>query len=226
MTVEAQRLLSTSHRESTNRTYESAIRCYVRFCKTYDYKVLPVNEDVVLQYVAYLSLKKLQASTVKVYYSAIRVYSIKNGYGSPMDSFLRLKMAMRSIEINSRPQNKKLPITIELLSKIRSNMLNTYNDVLLAAALSLAFFGLLRASEFTVNVVFNPNIHLTLTDVTFHTSDEGMPYVKVSIKRSKTDHYNQGFCLNMGCTQTDMTFHVCPYCDLKQYVKQSYYNSW
>ena len=166
-----------------------------------------------LGYVAYLALKGLSNATVKVYCSGIKSYSITEGYGQPVNEFYRLKLAIGSLEIHGKGPNRKLPITLEILQKMKCHMSKSYNDVMLWAAMTLAHFGLLRAAEFTVNTGFDPNCNLGLSDVTFQTSDIGVPYVKVLIKQSKTDKQNEGFHLYIGCSQNV----VCAYCAMKDY---------
>ena len=211
--TEASRLLSTAHRESTSKVYQVAKKSYILFCNTFGYMPLPLTEHVMLKYVAYLALKELSSSTVKVYCSGIKTYSIIEGYGQPSNEYYRLKLAIRSLDINNKAGSKKLPITLDILQQLRGHMSDSYNDIMLWAAMTLAHFGLLRASEFTVNTVFDHSIHLCLSNVTFHVSESGISYINVLIKRSKTDKLNEGFHLYIGCSQTD----VCAYCAIKTY---------
>ena len=74
--------------------------------------------------------------------------------------------------------------------------------------MTLAFFGCLRASEFTVQGSFDPAIHLCGTDVNI-IQDQNPPYASVFIKHSKTDIYNKGVTIYVGCT-ADST--ICAHC--------------
>ena len=182
--------------------------CQNSFCLQFDYKPLPQVETILLSYVSYLSLIQMSYSTVKVYYSAIKSYSITKGYGLPSERFYLLNMALRSLEINSTGTRKELPITSDVSEKIRLHMNNSYNDTMLWAAMTLAHYGLLRSAEFTINTSYDHKVHLSLPDVSFHNADDGTGYLKIYIKRSKTDKRNQGFFLHIGCSTTT----VCAYC--------------
>lgn len=83
--------------------------------------------------------------------------------------------------------------------------------------MTLGHFGLLRASEFTIpsQGKFDPCIHLTMSDVTFHQIENGSPYMVVFIKRSKTDLYKQGAKIHVGCSKQK----VCAYCAMLEYIK-------
>ena len=67
-----------------------------------------------------------------------------------------------------------------------------YDNVLIWASMTLAFYGCLRCSEFTVpdKAKFDPTINLTVGDVLFDQTPEGLNYVQILIKRSKTDKKN------------------------------------
>ena len=215
--TEAARLIRTAHRDNTAKVYHSAQKSYLSFCSQFDYKPLPLVETILLNYVSYLSLKQLSYSTVKVYYSAIKSYSITKGYGLPSERFYLLNMALRSLEINSTGTRKKLPITLDVLDKIRLHMNNSYNDTMLWAAMTLAHYGLLRSAEFTINTSYDHKVHISLADVSFHNADDGTGYLKIYIKRSKTDKRNQGFYLHIGCSTTT----VCAYCAMVKYYNMS-----
>ena len=61
------------------------------------------------------------------------------------------------------------------------------------AACTLAYFGFLRSSEFTVSslATFDPQIHLTVADVSVDSKVHSTS-MQVNIKASKTDPFQQG----------------------------------
>jgi hypothetical protein len=86
-----------------------------------------------------------------------------------------------------------------------------YDNTVLWAAMTLAFFGCLRASEFCVtSSTFSPTVNLCLSDVSFLSSGQGRFY-NIHIKRSKTDTLNKGFQLPIGCSECQ----VCAYCSMR-----------
>ena len=67
-------------------------------------------------------------------------------------------------------QRTRLPITAELMKKMKSILLKNCTDednIMLWAAMSLCFFGFLRASEMTLETEssFDPGAHLCYTDI-------------------------------------------------------------
>lgn len=130
-----------------------------------------------------------------------------------MDTFLRLKVALRSIDIKSEPPKRKLPITLDILKAVFVRCDESYDDKLLKAAMSLAHYGLLRAAEFTIQSSFNPEINLCIGDITFN-YDETC-YLNVCIKKSKTDVKNCGFDLKIGCSGLS----VCAMCNMTDFIK-------
>ena len=77
------------------------------------------------------------------------------------------------------------------------------------AVLSLAFFGGLRCSEYSVPNVASAHVAPRISNVTF--SDTGVMKYKVS--RTKTKSH--GITVTLGCSQTD----ICAPCTMTQYLK-------
>ena len=106
---------------------------------------------VLLLYVSYLYRQGLSYNTIQVYLYSIRSLHIFHGYNNPLQHCLRLNQIVKAVHISSGVAKQKLPITVELLRKLQP-IVSTFNDgSMLWTAMLLAFFGCLRASEFTVN---------------------------------------------------------------------------
>jgi hypothetical protein len=165
-------------------------------------------------YVAYLHKEGLKSSSVRVYLAALRAYHIDNGYGNPLEAYLRVQKAVRAMEIDSIGPHQKLPITGEVMLQLHGQLKKDYNSMVLWAGMTLAYFGCLRAAELTVmeSQCFDPNIHLTVQDININ---EASKYVSVHIKRSKTDKFNKGFHVHIACTQG----HVCFFCALHDMLR-------
>ena len=211
--VTAQTLISQSLRVTTRRTYNSAQKRFFEFCVQYKLSPLPATEEVLLLYVAFLYEQKLKYATVQVYLSAIRSLHIFEGYDNPLQSKLRLKQALRAFQIQRGSNVQKLPITAEILEKMYPTVLSGPEGHIIWAAMTLAFFGCLRCSEFTIPTqgAFNPQLHLCLSDMEL-CEFQDTSYISVFIKRSKTDKFNKGFYVYLSCTD----HKVCAYCALKQ----------
>ena len=75
----------------------------------------------------------------------------------------------------------------------------------------MGFYGCLRASEFTVNTEFDPDVHVCVNDVSFHVEDN-VPYLKLHLQCTKM---GGSVSVVIGCSHT----HVCAYCELKNMLK-------
>ena len=199
-------------RSTTARTYTSAQRRYLQFCERYSLSPFPCHEDRVLTYIAYLDKEALRPGSVRVYLAALRSLCITEGYGNPLEDSLRLPRALRALDIKSDPPKRKLPVTYDLMVELYSVIPDTYDGHVLWAAMTLAFYGCLRASEFCVGSrTFSPQVHLRISDVSLDSVTSDTPNIVVRIKRSKTDKFNVGFSLALGCSNTK----ICCYCSMR-----------
>lgn len=194
----AKSLVQSGIKASTARTYGASQLRYVRFCELVNIKPLPCTEDNILMYIAYLDKSGLKASSVKVYIAALRSYSIDNGFGNPFEMFYRVNKAIRAMEIKSTGPRQKLPITFEIMSKMHQFFHQEYNDFVIWAAMCVGFFGCLRAAEYTVveHQSYDPTVNVAMNDFTLQNGQ----YISIKIKRSKTDHLNQGFSVYIAAT--------------------------
>ena len=206
-------MIKSALRPSTQQTYSAGQDSYLKFCNVYKFAALPLNEETLMKYVYHLAFNGLRTSSVKVYIAAVYNLSVTSGYGKPV-GFERLHLAIRSLEINSEAPKQKMPITYEVLQKLRDLILD-YDNKVMWAAMTLAHFALLRASEFTLSSPYDANMHLSLND--FKVCQYSEPVISLHIKRSKTDHFNNGFLVYIGCTSTP----VCAHCALVDYVPES-----
>ena len=195
-------------RQGTRRTYNSAQKSYINFCQSHDLCPVPASEDTILLYVTHLYLNKLKYTSVRVYLSAVRSLHIEEGVGNPIEGYLQVKQAVRCLQINNSSPKQKLPITISVLRDLHQVCsAGSFNNKMLWAAITTAFYGCLRASEFTVPVTFDPQVHLCVNSVTF-TNAYAQSVMSLFVKRSKTDLTNKGFTVNICCVP-DITCAVC-----------------
>ena len=108
--------------------------------------------------------------------------------------------------------NGRLPVTLPILQNLKAaweadSQTSQANTSMLWAACCLAFFGILRAGEFTSpnERNYNPLVHLNSSDISFdHPTSLSM--ISIHIKQSKTDPFCQGVSLTLGRTHKDL----CP----------------
>ena len=123
------------------------------------------------------------------------------GFPDPLSDCLQLQRVMRGIKRTQGPSGScRLPITDNHMLIIHKSLSFTNQDhVMFWAASTLAYFGFLRSSEFTVPSLsaFNPLIHLTVSDIAVD-SHEMPSCLQLNIKASKTDPFRKGCCLYIG----------------------------
>lgn len=208
LTNHANYLVRHGIRESTARTYTSAQKRYLDFCFQYNLHPLPISEDTLLKYIAFLDLSKLTHGSVLVYLAAVRSFHIEEGITYNLNSRPRVRRALNALRINGGAPGQKHPITFDILDKLRSQIPETYNGLVSWCAMTLSFFGCLRMAEVLPSTThFNPSRHIQVKDVNFKDNS-----VIVRIKQSKTDRDNTGFSVHIGCSGVA----TCAYCSLKQ----------
>ena len=108
--------------------------------------------------------------------------------------------------ITKSPKTCK-PITFKNIGRCTIRHPCTQDDVMMWATCCIAFFSLLRVSEFTAPTQshFNSSSHLSLTDVALD-SFTSLQVITITLKQSKTDQLRQGTHLYLG----KIGHHVCP----------------
>jgi hypothetical protein len=180
-----QLLLDNALKANTRRTYSSAQKRFINFCAIYDFDPLPASEEILLYYISFLFSQGLKGSSIRVYLSALRSLHVINGLPY-LGNTPRMLMALKGAFVLSEPPCRKQPVTYTLLCKILPLLRVRDDGLLLASAMSLAFFGCLRSGEFclTDKGDFNPEIHLCVGDVSF---DDSRKVLTLLLKASKTD---------------------------------------
>lgn len=173
---------------------------------------LPLTEHTVYQFVAELA-GSVAWGTIRSYLSAIRFYQISAGYPDPsFSSFPRLPYLLKGIHrrVPDYKRGKRLPITPELLRKmygVWSQEPVTFDKIMLWAACCLAFFGFMRAGEFT-SPVLGPAQEATLLVGDIRVDSRENPRIMtVFLRHSKTDPFGAGVQLTLGRIKDDV---LCP----------------
>ena len=197
---------------ATKKAYRMGLQKFNSFCTQARRKAIPASENTLLLFSTYLASQNLSSSTIQVYLSAVHNAHVAKGqYKSQLTP--RLYQVIKGIQktqcITKSPKTRK-PLTYKILEGVRSVLLKhpcTQDDLMIWAACCIAFFGLLRVSEFTTptQTHFTPSSHLSLADVALD-SRTYPQVVRITLKQSKTDQIRQGTHLYLGRTG----HHVCP----------------
>lgn len=208
----ATQLLYTGLAPNTRSTYASAQKRYLNFCSTYGLNAVPIDEQTSARFIAHLSLSAINVRSIRVYLSAVRDLHVMSGLQPPEIYTPRIKLMMKSLHKSHDQPKQVKPITFRILLQCYSLFTQTRDDLMMWSAITLCFFGCLRASE-----LFPPitEIHFAprLSDLIF-CKDE-VPYLQLKVHKSKTAPH--GFKVVIGCSGTN----VCAYCSVAKYVKIS-----
>ena len=160
-----------------------------------------------------------QASTLKVYLAAIRALHIMHGFQDPLINRTRIPLVIRGLRrkksIVQRPQ--KRPITALILHTLKLQLdLSKFDDIMLWAAFCTAFFGFLRAAEFTCqHNTFSPQDNLSVSSVSL--DKHPVPdTVFIRISKSKTDQCFKGCSIVLA--RSDCA--ICPVAALMSYLRK------
>ena len=133
----------------------------------------------------------------------------------------RLQLVLKEIKkekAKNTPPSTRLPITVEIMANIPEVLLldsSKYDNILLWAACSLAFFGFLRCGELTEpsQAECNQGAHLSLGDVAID-SKSAPTTIQIIIKQSKTDPLRRGVQLHLRITDSN----ICPITAILPYL--------
>jgi len=120
-----------------------------------------------------------------------------------------LKGIHKSYAITHQPR-EQLPITFPIMTYLHavfSKHPSNYRNVMIQAACCLAYFRLLRVSEFTTSSpdCFDPSTDLLLSDITLD-NRASLTLIQITLKQSKGDQFRKGTKICLG----KATHNVCP----------------
>ena len=185
---------------NTFDTYRVGINHYLRFCHNFAITPLPLREDTLELFVISLQ-HRLAYKSIKVYLCGIQFWSTMTGFTNQIEDMARLDYVLRGIrriQGNNFDRPARVPITWDLLQIICRHVViseSPFNRDMLLAAVLLAFFGLLRVSEYTSPTLTraDPNA-LNVGDITLTPT---LTIAFVRIKKSKTDPFRKGVTLRI-----------------------------
>ena len=205
---------------STLATYSSGFRSYRVFCLQIGSSVLPLTELTLQRFVASMA-NRISYKTIKVYLSGVQFVSIMSGFNTHISSFPRLYYTLRGIrrvQGSHFGRPRRLPISVAQLAflhhRVQLQRYSPFEQLMLRTAASLAFFGLLRCSEFSTasRSSFDASYTLLVNDISF--SRDGT-IMHVRIKASKTDPFREGCTIRVAAVGTA----VCPVSLMRQYLR-------
>lgn len=231
--------LSTNSRaETTQQSRRAAIHLYVYFCFRYSllvkvnnppftHRLPPPDPGVLAYYLCYLYKNNYMLGTIKAYLSTVRTYyadqRLPDPYLDPTTGYSAIEplTILRAIKRDLRGQGRqRFPVTrvmmqrTGLILRALPDVPTVKPDPLLSlnvrAAMSVAWFGLLRCSGFTMkSEIFRSNKHVPRNNVTFLPNKQNPAHTELVIPDSKVDPgplVRQGFVLRLYKVDSDL----CP----------------
>ena len=145
--MSVQRYLNASLAPSSQKAYRAGIGSFLKLCTHLGSPPLPVTQDLLCSFVAYLANTNCAYQTIRSYLAAVRYLQIANNLTpTPLASMHKLQLVMRGARrhvASSRTVKPRLPITPEILRKLRalwSGRAHEFDVILLWAACCSAFF--------------------------------------------------------------------------------------
>ncbi len=151
-----------------------------------------------------------------VYLSGIRLLHIENGLADPTINTPLLHYLLTAIRRSSaRKPLQRHPITPTLLVTLKTQLhqsdLASRDRAMFWAAFTLAFYGFLRASEYTLpsSRHLNPRYRLSWSSIQIR--DES---IRMQLRRAKTDRFGHSVTLVIGPTGTS----TCPVVAMRAFL--------
>jgi hypothetical protein len=139
---------------SSRSTYRSGWSSYLQFCSLHGLPPLPVSDLSLTYFVSALADRLLSHATIQVYLSAASYHSRLLGFPVDYDAMPRLHYVLMGIRRSqggrlSRPPRDPIASSHLLALRRHLSRFSIPRDALMLwAAVTSAFFGLLRSSEF------------------------------------------------------------------------------
>ena len=137
---------------STRSTYRSGLNSYSVFCKQLRASRFPLQEINLQLFVTSLATR-VKYSTIKVYLSGIQYQSITLGFDTKISDMGKLYYVLRGIwRLQCNGSCQRLPITPQhlrdMITFIENSLFTSYDKAMWKGLILVAFFGLLRVSEY------------------------------------------------------------------------------
>ena len=168
------------------------------FANQFNIQQFPAT-SLTLRYFCTSIAQRVSYKTIKVYLAGIRLEHLERGLHDPTDDKLLQLLCTGIKRSQGTTSRTRLPITIDLLRSLKTQLRNDSSYSLLEkrllwSAFTLAFYGFLRASEFTSS-------SLQWLDVQFSATT-----VAIDLRQSKTDPFRRGHTITIQATSTS----TCP----------------
>jgi hypothetical protein len=181
------------------------VKQYSRFCHEYQYTAFPITKHALCHFIAKEAPNR-RASSMTQLIASLKSHHIDCGYSNEIfENDGQIKRILRGVKIVNgiKPTNNRLPITRDIVQKLVAQCNNSFNDVVMRAAICVAFAGFLRTGEFTYDS-WNSSSHQSNISRGAITFNHGS--VTLTLPKSKTDPFSMGVPISMPGTYDS----ICP----------------
>jgi site-specific recombinase XerD len=204
--------LQSSKSNNTVRAYKSDFKDFGLFCAQNGFKSLPSEPKIVSLYLTYLSTKDAKMSTLKRRLVSIGVIHKHKGHylDTKHPSIIENLMGIKRRKGNKQKQKKPLLISslkqvIDVIDNEKIEEIKKFRD---RSIILIGFSGGFRRNEI---------VSLDYDDLDF--VKEGL---KISLKKSKTDQFGEGFVKGLPYFENSQ---YCPVVSLRKWIEISKINS-
>ena len=180
---------SATYSENTKRSYRTHRNTYFKFCNMLLVPPAPASTAFLCLYAAYLA-RFLLPQSVCLYLNFVGLFHRELSLANPLSDNWTLSTVLKGIKRTlGTPPKPKLPITINLLLRIRSRLnLNGSKHASFWAICLVAFFGLFRKAHLLPDseTSFNPARMFTRADISLVDS-----CLYITVRWSKTIQLGQ-----------------------------------
>ena len=132
---------------STQKTYSTYLSCYHKFCANANINPVPISQQDLARYVAFLSYKLCYSSIVN-YLTVVRLVHLEAGLDNPVSTYYINSLQKGTRRLLGDSSSPKLPVTPDILLKIRTLLPFTSSfDISFWAACLVAFYSFFRKSN-------------------------------------------------------------------------------
>ena len=219
------RMETLGHSKGTKRTYRAGMVAYENFLRSIKFNQgSRITHELLLCFIAYLTEDlRLAYATIKVYIYAVRDWALENGYkdpttatGSRRHKYYKFLAGVRRVtrfRKRNRLPLKRKELRLVMHAIARSSQVDS-EKILLKAVILIAYYGLLRSSEYTLSRT-NADACLRRRDIKFIRDDEDshISRVKLRLRRTKTSQFDNVY-LDIFSTNNEF----CPVTALVNYT--------
>ena len=145
-----QYMLEQNVRFTTNKSYNSAVKHYEKFCNKYKLQMYPIRSVNYMLYIAD-SLHNIKASSIKTYMNGINYHAKLNGFPVDIESMPHVKMcrkALTTVFDGSNKKQRKPYLWEHYIEDFAKYGIQQYDNLVYFTALAGAMLSIMRPSEY------------------------------------------------------------------------------